>query len=311
MACLRFVAKPARDLLSRSPGRIDIGLNLNQSDRTFRQGPVFVENGVLAVFPALIDEPLVVLPRIFDETIAVAIAIAFDPFERRADMRPQLTDGLEVAGPLEIGSGEHNEERRCVDAAVVAPERHFSESRHLAMARLMQDFARLRVRDGIGVDGLHRGEALENASGDRRIEPQSFESRDDPVPPEYRAKPGNAGVRIRAFGEVRLQHIKIGDAAASRLIEDMVRGFNRSGLRGCGSQRATRIPERCEERSRWRRRQHRFATVNFDEKRLALAWRQIEFIDRLAWSEPLGLGVEPERRRPFLTIKPKITEHHF
>ena len=52
-------------------------------------------------------------------------------------------------------------------------------------------------------------------------------------------------------------------------------------------------------------------TVNFDEERLALAWREIELIDCIAWSEPLGLGVEPERRHPSLTIKPKITEHDF
>ena len=110
------------------------------------------------------------------------------------------------------------------------------------MARLMQDFTRLRVRDGVDIDGLHRSQAPKNASGDRRIEPQSFERSDDPIAPEYRTKPGNAGIGIGTFGQVSLQHVKIGDATAGSLVEDLIRGFNRSGLRGRRSQSAYENP---------------------------------------------------------------------
>src|SRR5215475_9588453 len=63
----RFILKPPRDGVSRSPRRIDIGLNLHQGDRSLGQRPILVKNGVMAVFPALVDEAVLVLPCILDE----------------------------------------------------------------------------------------------------------------------------------------------------------------------------------------------------------------------------------------------------
>ena len=60
-------------------------------------------------------------------------------------MRPQAADEVEVAGALQVGAGQHQEERRRIDAAVVAAERHLAERRHLAAASLVQDLAGLGV----------------------------------------------------------------------------------------------------------------------------------------------------------------------
>ena len=52
---------------------------------------------------------------------------------------------VEIAGALEIGARQHDEQRRRVDAAVVAAERHLAELGHLAVTGFMQDFAWLGV----------------------------------------------------------------------------------------------------------------------------------------------------------------------
>ena len=54
-----------------------------------------------------------------------------------------------VAGALVVRGGQHDEERRRVVAAVVAPERDLAERRHLAVAHLVQDLAGLRVALGV------------------------------------------------------------------------------------------------------------------------------------------------------------------
>ena len=48
------------------------------------------------------------------------------------------------------------------------------------------------------------------------------------VPPQVCAAPQNAGIGVQAFGEPRHQHVEISDAAAGRLVEDVIRGFDRA-----------------------------------------------------------------------------------
>src|SRR5690606_14548068 len=42
----------------RAPGAVDIGLYLDQGDRTSRKRAVRVEDGIVAVLPALVRQPL-------------------------------------------------------------------------------------------------------------------------------------------------------------------------------------------------------------------------------------------------------------
>ena len=99
-------------------------------------------------FQPWLARPLLGLAVIFDEAVAVAVAVFVDPAQRGLDVRPDLGQGLAIAGALEIHAGEHEEERRRVDRAVVAAERHLAEVGHLAVTALVQDLARLGVRLG-------------------------------------------------------------------------------------------------------------------------------------------------------------------
>ena len=105
-----------------APGAVGVGLHLHQRHRAAGEGAVGVEDRVVAVLPALVDQAFGVLPAVLDEAVAVAVAVDLEPGERRLDVGPELEHGGEIAGAVEIGAGEDDEERRGVDAAVVAAE---------------------------------------------------------------------------------------------------------------------------------------------------------------------------------------------
>ncbi len=86
-------------------------------------------------------------------------------------LRPELPERRRVVGAVEIGAGEHDEERCRIDAAVVAAERHLAESGHLAVAHLVQDLAGLGIGDGIRRCRLVCGEIEQHAARERRIGP--------------------------------------------------------------------------------------------------------------------------------------------
>ncbi len=65
-------------------------------------------------------------------------------------LRPQLAQRFDVAGALGIEAGQHDEQRRRIDAAVVETERHLAQRRHFAAAHLVQDFS------GLGIGLRHR-----------------------------------------------------------------------------------------------------------------------------------------------------------
>src|SRR5690606_38892916 len=128
-------AERAREADRTHLGCVSVSLHLDERDRRLRELAVLVEDGVVRVLPALVDEPVLGLPRVFEETIPVEIAVTVDPVERRLYVRPKRTYELHVAGPLPIRCGEHDEERRGIDAAVVEAERHLAERRHLDRKR--------------------------------------------------------------------------------------------------------------------------------------------------------------------------------
>ena len=167
--------------------------------------------------------------------------------ERGLDRRPELEHGGDVAGSLEVFAGEHDEERRRVDAAVVAAERDLVQFRHFAEARLVQDLAGLGVGGGIDRRRLDAGEVAQHAAGDARVEPQGFERGDQRVAAEGGREPGDAGVGVRAGGGVGHQHVEVGDRAAHRLVEHFVRRSDGGGTRRAGAQRAARLAEAGEE----------------------------------------------------------------
>src|SRR5262249_48573042 len=108
---------------------VDVALHLAERDRAFRVAAVGVEYGIAGVLPPLVCQPGFAA-LIFDTSVAVPIAVSVDPMQRSLDVRPQLRNGGEVTGALEIQASEHDEERRAVDRAVVTGERNLAEARH-------------------------------------------------------------------------------------------------------------------------------------------------------------------------------------
>ena len=164
---------------------------------------VGVEDRVVRILPALVDQALLVGAVILDEAVAVGIARPVDPAQRRFDVGPQLAQRFDVAGVLGVEAGQHHEQRRGIDAAVVQAERNLAQRRHLAAAHLVQDFSGLGVGERIEILGLIGGEPPQHAFGDAGIAPQHLQRGDDPVAAERGRVPGNAGVRVRALRRER------------------------------------------------------------------------------------------------------------
>jgi hypothetical protein len=186
-----------------------------------------MEDGVVAVLPALVGEAVLRLAVVLDEAVAVAVAVGVAPGERRLDLGPEGLDRRAVARALEVLPGEHHEEGSCVDRAVVAAEGDLAEVRHLAEAALVKDLSGLGVRRRVECRGLGRREVPQDAAREGGIEPQEQHRGDDPVAPEHRRVPGNAGIRVRPVPGLAHQHVEVGGRAAGDVVEGRVRALNR------------------------------------------------------------------------------------
>ena len=71
-----------------SLGAVNVGLNFAQSDRAFGQAAILVEDRVVRILPALIDQALGVLALIFYKPVTVRVAIGVDPMEGSLNIRP-------------------------------------------------------------------------------------------------------------------------------------------------------------------------------------------------------------------------------
>ena len=165
------------------------------------------------VLPALIDETLLGIARMAQETVGILPGMPVDPVERCADIRPQSTDGGRVCGALPVFARKQNEQRGRVDAAIVAAERHLAQTRHLAGARLMHDLAGLRVVHRIDLRGLQGSKPRKHATRQRRHAPQQVQRRDDAVPAKCGRIPGNAGIGVVA---IAVRVISIRKSASER-----------------------------------------------------------------------------------------------
>ncbi len=145
-----------------------------------------MENRVLAVLPALVGESGALRPRIPHEAVRMRIGCLLEPGDRSCQRRPELVDQSQIAGTIGVGAGEHDEQRRGVDTAVVAPEWQLARRGHLALACLMDDLARRCILEGRGLGRLVLREEAQHAPGNAGVEPQRLQCRDDGVAPEGR-----------------------------------------------------------------------------------------------------------------------------
>src|SRR5262249_11685210 len=100
-----------------------------------------MEDGIMRIFPTLMNETVFRCTAVFDVTVTICVAIAIDPLKRTQDVRPNRLDKSAVARAPIIRASEHHKKRRRVDAPVVASERHLAQNGHFIIAELMQDLA--------------------------------------------------------------------------------------------------------------------------------------------------------------------------
>ena len=178
-----------------------------------RDAAVGVEDGIEAVLPALVGKPELGGPLIGDEAVAIAPPASSIHSAAATQRRPQPVDERHVAGAVGIGAGEIDVERRRIDAAIVAAEGQLAQHRHLALAGLVHDLARLRIAERRCLRRLMLREESQHAARQAWIEPQHLQRRDHAVAAERRREPGNAGIGVGSGRELGGQQRDIGASA--------------------------------------------------------------------------------------------------
>ena len=86
------MAERARELGGGEARGVGVALHFAQRDRAFGEAPVGVEDGIVGILPALLHEALRRAAVVFDEAVAVDVAVTFDPCERGLDVGPDGFD---------------------------------------------------------------------------------------------------------------------------------------------------------------------------------------------------------------------------
>ena len=161
----------------REPRAVDVGLHLASAIGASASSPSAWNTESCESFHPCWTRPLRRAPRVFDEAVAVDVAVTVDPLERALDVGPDRLDQLSIAGALVVRAGEQDEQRRGVDAAVVAAERHFAEGGHFAAAHLVQNLAGLGVLLGERAGRLRGREKARARRGDGAGSPRAAAAR--------------------------------------------------------------------------------------------------------------------------------------
>src|ERR1051326_8818800 len=149
-----------------------------------------------------------------------------DPLERAVYVWPNRLHKSAVACAPVVCARQHYKKRRCIDAPVVAPKRHFAQNSHFVIAEFVENLARLCVLLSLFCGCLVCGEIRQHAARDRWIEPETLERGDDPVPAEYCAEPGYSSVGIGTVMRHRSQHVEIGQRTVHPVVKLFVIGEN-------------------------------------------------------------------------------------
>src|ERR1700730_6996865 len=105
---------------------VDVGLYFAKRDGSLGVLAVAMEHRVLGVLPSLIGKPLLGLAVVFDETVAVAIAVGIAPRKTGRRIRPHRPHGFEVAGARKIFAEQQHEKLSRIHAPVIPAEWHLA-----------------------------------------------------------------------------------------------------------------------------------------------------------------------------------------
>src|SRR5690606_9714515 len=112
------VAEGVGQVGARQLGGVGVTLDLGQRDRRVGAMAVRVVDAVAAVLPALVEPAAIGVPAVFDEAVAVEIAVPVDPGQRRVGGGKQGADDIGVGAPAQCLAEQHDEQRRGVHRAV-------------------------------------------------------------------------------------------------------------------------------------------------------------------------------------------------
>ncbi len=202
---------------------VRVPLQLAGRAREPRQPAVAVGDRVPRVLPALVLEArLLVTPLVPDVAGAEEVRVLVDPVERSPSLALELPHELAVARPPLVLVEQHDVQRRRVGAAVVRRVRTLLERRHLAVAHLVEDPARVLVTEVVDAAALPVPERAQRRRRELGRERQRLQAREDAVPAEHRHEPGQAGGRQApppGDGRREAQRRKVDEAAPVRRAE--------------------------------------------------------------------------------------------
>src|SRR3974390_466592 len=88
------IASQPRQLANTLLRGIHIGLYFAERDGRFSQRSVLMKDRIARILPALLDEAVIRLAGVLDESVAIDVAIFVDPCQRAKNIRPQLRDQI-------------------------------------------------------------------------------------------------------------------------------------------------------------------------------------------------------------------------
>ena len=119
MPCALAVTLFAGQVRAGDVGGVGVALYLRERDRRARDPPVGEGDCVPGVFPSLVGQPVSGRPVVFDEAIAVGVAVPFDPLQGAVGVRQQGVGFALIKPPSPQLTEQHHEQRSRVGRAVV------------------------------------------------------------------------------------------------------------------------------------------------------------------------------------------------
>ena len=199
-----------------------VALHLDQRDRRCERLTRRVGDAVDRVLPALGHQSVLRPPLVFHETVAVQVPVPVDPRERGLGRLAQLVEEVQVARPVRVAAEQAQEQRRGVDAAVVAREGRLAERRRLAHAQLVEHLARLLVALVVHLRAEPARQQPQRALGHAGHEGERLEGRDQAVAAEQRREPGQSRRVVRLAVELRSQQLEVVERPLEDAVEQLV-----------------------------------------------------------------------------------------
>jgi hypothetical protein len=191
-------------------------LHLGQGNRRFGDGAVGEVDAVRRVLPALVDQAGRGLARVFDEPVAVGVAVPLHPLQSAVGVRQQVPGEVAAAAPPPQLTQQHDEQRGGVGGPVVGAAAAQGQGGGRAEPDLVQDPTRFFFGGRIDGVALAVGQGLQRARGQAVVPGQQHPGGEQRVAPEQGHEPGSPGGHhgpVRVSGVEDAQRPDVLDAA--------------------------------------------------------------------------------------------------